>query len=158
MGGGTVGVRTAVLKHPVLQGIDRGLLAQFQDSVSSVHLDAGQTVFRAEEDAKYVYLILSGQVAIQLYVPGRGAVTVQTVGAGEVLGYSWFLGAQRWHFDAVALEETWAAAVDADDIRRKCEADHDFGYEIAKRVVGVIAGAVEATRWQLLDVYGKADQ
>jgi CRP/FNR family cyclic AMP-dependent transcriptional regulator len=60
----------------------------------------------------------------------------------------------RWHFDARAVELTRAIALDGECLRGKCEEDHDLGYEIMKRFALVIAERLEATRLQLLDVYG----
>jgi CRP/FNR family cyclic AMP-dependent transcriptional regulator len=39
-------------------------------------------------------------------------------------------------------------------LRKKCEDDHDLGYEIFKRFLAVITERLESTRLQLLDLYG----
>jgi hypothetical protein len=49
---------------------------------------------------------------------------------------------------------TRAIGLDATCIRNKCEADHDLGYELLKRVAGVIVERLQASRLQLADVYG----
>ncbi|HHT9124119.1 MAG TPA: Crp/Fnr family transcriptional regulator, partial [Candidatus Wunengus sp. YC63] len=51
-------------------------------------------------------------------------------------------------------EPTSAIALDAKCLRAKCEEDHDLGYELLKRFAHVITQRLEATRLQLLDVYG----
>jgi CRP-like cAMP-binding protein len=60
----------------------------------------------------------------------------------------------RWHFDARAVEVTRAIALDGKCLREKCQEDHDLGYEIMKRFALIIAERLEATRLQLMDIYG----
>ena len=36
----------------------------------------------------------------------------------------------------------------------KCEADHDLGYALMKRFLPVLVQRLQATRLQILDVYG----
>jgi hypothetical protein len=55
--------------------------------------------------------------------PNGGAMTVLTVGAGEVLGWSWLVPPYRWNFDARALEPTRAIALDGKCLRTKAEQD-----------------------------------
>ena len=86
--------------------------------------------------------------------PGRGAVTFQTLSAGEVVGVSWLIPPYRWSYDARALEAVRAIALDAACLRRKCDADHDFGYAMMLRFVPVLVQRLQATRLQILDVYG----
>ncbi len=47
-----------------------------------------------------------------------------------------------------------ALGVDAKCLRGKTNSDHDFGYEMMLRFVPVLVERLQATRMQLLDVYG----
>ena len=47
-----------------------------------------------------------------------------------------------------------ASRFDGACLRDKCEADHDLGYELMKRFAPVMLERLQATRLQLLDVYG----
>ena len=67
---------------------------------------------------------------------------------------SWLIPPYRWTYDAQALELMRAIAMDADCLRGKCEADHDLGYDLMKRFVPVLVERLQATRLQMLDVYG----
>jgi CRP/FNR family transcriptional regulator, cyclic AMP receptor protein len=64
------------------------------------------------------------------------------------------LSPYQWHFGARALELTRAIAFDGACLRLKAEADHDLGYELLKRFSQTIIERLQATRLQLLDVYG----
>jgi len=87
-------------------------------------------------------------------IPQRGYTTVQTINAGEVVGWSWLLPPFKWHYDARVIKPVRAVVFDGKCLREQCEKNHDLGYEMLKRISQVIAGRLEATRLQLLDVYG----
>jgi CRP-like cAMP-binding protein len=98
-------------------------------------------------------MIRQGKVAIEILAPELGPITVQTVGEGDVLGWSWLIPPYRWRFGARAVELTRAITLDGKCLRQKSEEDHDLGYELLKRFSGIIVERLEATRLQLLDIY-----
>jgi CRP-like cAMP-binding protein len=132
--------------------------AAFCDLVCScaknVYFAAGQYLFHEGEPADWFYLLRHGLVALQITAPGRGSVTFQTVPQGEMVGISWLIPPYRWTYDAKAIEDTRAIAINALCLREKCEADHDLGYEMMKRFTPVLVQRLQATRLQILDVYG----
>ena len=75
------------------------------------------------------------------------------MGPGDVLGWSWLISPFRWHFNALAVAEVRAVTLDGECLRKKCEQDHDFGYEMLSRFSHVMERRLEATRMQLLDLY-----
>ncbi len=120
---------------------------------ANVRFEAGEYIFREGEDANQFYIIRHGKVALELFTPERGVLTIQTLGAGDVLGWSWLFPPYRWRFDARALELTRAIALDGTCLRNKCDEDHNLGYELVKRFAQIIIERLQATRLQLLDVY-----
>ena len=119
----------------------------------NVRFPEGQYIFREGDPADQFYLIRNGRVSVQCMVPHRGVTTVQTVGEGEVLGWSWLFPPHRWHFDARVQQETHAIEFDGKCLRGKCEHDHDLGYELFRRFIEIVGERLEATRLQLLDLY-----
>lgn len=99
--------------------------------------------------------IRHGKVALEIVAPGQAPIVVATLGAGEIVGASWLVPPYRWNFDARAVELTRAIGMDARCLRDKCEADHDLGYALMKRFLPIFVKRLDATRLQLLDVYGK---
>lgn len=134
--------------------MDQRALDTIAGCASNVRFAADEWIFHEGEDASQFYLIRHGTVALKAAVPGRGDVTIQTIGAGDVLGWSWLFPPYRWHFGARALELTRAIAFDGACLRMKAEADHDLGYALLKRFSQTIIDRLQATRLQLLDVYG----
>jgi CRP-like cAMP-binding protein len=119
-----------------------------------VRFAAGDDLFREGDVADRFYLIRHGHVALQVFIPGQGRITIETIAAGEVLGWSWLFPPYRWHFDAQALELSRAIAFDGACLRAKCDEDHDLGYMLMQRFAQVMTQRLQATRLQLLDLYG----
>jgi CRP-like cAMP-binding protein len=142
--------------HPVLLGLAPAHLDLIVGCASNVRFNPGEFIFRAGQEANHFYVVRSGRVSVETFAPQRGAITIETVGDGELLGWSWLIPPFQWHFDARALNLTRAVALDARCLRSKCDADHSLGYELLKRFSQVMEQRLEATRLQLLDLYTNA--
>jgi len=140
-------------EHPFFAGLTREHLTLIVGCASNVRFDTGKFIFREGEEANEFYLIRHGKVAVEVYAAERGSITIQTLGEGEVLGWSWLLPPYQWQFDARAVELTRAIALDATCLRKKCEEDHHLGYELLKRFAHLIEERLQAMRLQLLNVY-----
>lgn len=148
------GLERIVKEHPFFAGIEEGFCKLLCGCAKNVRFEAGQYLFHESDPANEFYLIRHGRVSLELHAPERGPVTFQTLGSGEVVGVSWLIPPYRWTYDAKALELVRAIAMDATCLRRKCETDHDLGYEMMKRFMPVLIQRLQATRLQILDVYG----
>lgn len=102
------------------------------------------------------FVIREGRVAIETEFPGRGRVTLQTVDAGEIVGWSWVFPPYKWTFDLRARETAHVVALDGKCLRDKCDADKPMGYELMKRFSRIMAERLRAARLQMMDVYGNA--
>ncbi len=140
-------------EHPFFEGIDPGYVQLVAGCAANVRFDAGQRIFCTGDEAEQFFLIRHGRVNVEVRSPGRGAATIQSLGEGEILGWSWLLPPYRWHFDARAAELTRALALDGKCLRTKCEEDHELGYELLKRFSQIIVQRLDAARLQLLDIY-----
>jgi len=140
-------------EHPFLRGIEDRHLEFLTGCASNVRYRAGEFVFKEGHESNAAYVLREGRIALEIAVPGRGPMEVQTVEAGEVLGWSWLYPPFRWQFDARAVEPVRAFALDGNCLRAKCEADHDLGYELVKRFLHQVHLRLERTRMQLLDIY-----
>jgi CRP/FNR family cyclic AMP-dependent transcriptional regulator len=118
---------------------------------SLVH--AGNRLFREGSPADRFWLIKSGRVNLDTHIPGRGDVVIDTIGAGDVLGWSWLFPPYRWHFGAVAIETTMSIELDGPAVRSLCERDPELGYELSNRFMQVMVERLQATRLRLLDLY-----
>jgi CRP/FNR family transcriptional regulator, cyclic AMP receptor protein len=136
--------------QPFLAGLREEHLALLTGCARNVRFVPGEFLMREGEQADVFYILRSGRVSLEIFAPGHGTVMVETVGDGDVVGWSWLSEPFKSHLDVRALELTRAIALDAACLRGKFDADHDFGYELYRRFVGVITSRLQATRLQLL--------
>jgi CRP/FNR family transcriptional regulator, cyclic AMP receptor protein len=141
--------------HPFFKGLNPEHLKLIVGCSSNKVFAPDEFLFREGEEANTFFIIRSGRVKVETFSPKCGPITIQTEGDGEILGWSWLVPPYRWRFDAKAAEQTRVIAIDGKCLREKCESDHNLGYELMKRFALIIAERLEATRLQLLDVYGK---
>jgi CRP-like cAMP-binding protein len=147
-------LKRVLSEHPFLSGMDKQYLELLVGCASNVAFKPGEFVFREGEPADAFYFIRHGRVHIETHVPQKGTAIIHSCEAGEVIGWSWLVPPYRWHFDARAVELTRAIALDGKCLRGKCDEDHDLGYEIMRRFALVIMERLEATRLQVMDIYG----
>ncbi len=115
---------------------------------------AGAVLFREGDRLHHFCIAVAGQVAIEILGPDRRLRRIQTVGAGELLGWSPVLGPGEMTATARALTNVRVVAFDARAVVAVCEADPQFGYLFMKRVAAAIASRLNATRLQLIDMFG----
>jgi CRP/FNR family cyclic AMP-dependent transcriptional regulator len=114
----------------------------------------GQTLFAEGESDDHLYLVLKGRVALDKSIPGRGRVTILTLGPSEIFGWSAVVPVVGTRTaTARAVGPTQSVIFDSAALRQACDDDHDLGYLVYRRLTNIIAGRLSATRLQLLDMY-----
>ncbi len=147
-------LREMIATHPFAAGLERRFVDVLTGLARLDHYAAGSWLAAQGKSADAFHLVEEGRCAIEIAAADRAPLVIATVHAGEVLGWSWMFAPHLWHFDVLVLDPVTTIAVDAAGLRTACAADHEFGYAIACRLAEVIASRLEATRHQLLDVYG----
>jgi CRP/FNR family cyclic AMP-dependent transcriptional regulator len=139
---------------PSLAALSAGHREVIAGCGTNVVFDAGETIMREGDPADAFFVLRRGAVALEVLAPGRGAVTVETLHDGDLLGWSWLVPPYRTAFDARALEATHAVSFDGACLRGKCEADPALGYAVLRLLAMVFTERLRDTRLRLLDVYG----
>jgi CRP/FNR family cyclic AMP-dependent transcriptional regulator len=142
--------------HEFFRGLPPADLELIAGCGRNVHLERGAFLAREGDPADFFYVIREGRVALEIHVPDRGPLVIDTVGPGEILGVSWLFPPHRWQFDARAVERTAAIWLDGACLRDKCDADPRLGYDVMKRFARVLKGRLQSARLRLLDLYGDA--
>ena len=119
-----------------------------------VSFPAGTRIFEEGRRADRFWIIRTGSVTLDLHVPGRRAAAVETLGPGDLLGWSWLFPPYSWHLGAEALSPVRAVEFDATVVRALCEADPVLGRALSRRVAEIIGHRLQAARTRLLDLYG----
>ncbi len=141
---------------PLFAGLADEHLAVIAGCARNERFDPGDYLFREGAPADRFYLIREGVVAIEVDAPGRGALVIETLQEGDGAGWSWLFEPYRWPLDARATEPTGVVGFDGLCLRGKCDTDHELGYQLMRRFAASLTEALQATRLQLLDVYGHA--
>jgi CRP/FNR family cyclic AMP-dependent transcriptional regulator len=142
-----------IATHPVFAQLSVAQRALLADGGTPVSYRAGERLFAEGGPADRFWLVGSGSVALDMQVPGRGEQVIETLVGGTVLGWSWLYRPYRWHFGAVAREQTATVAFDAVAVRQRCLDDPAFGYAIMCCFTPVIIERLMATRLRVLDLY-----
>jgi len=143
-----------LIEHPFFKNLGEDSLDLIGGCASNVRFEKDDMIIREGEQADKFYIVREGSVALEIQGPGRGKITIDTIEDGEVLGWSWLVPPYHWRFDGRAQDRVRAIGLDGKCLREKCEENHDLGYELLKRFSHIIDQRLQATRLQLLDVYG----
>lgn len=141
-------------KHPFFADFAPEHVDLVAGCARNCRFNAGEYLTREGDPADHFYLIRHGMVSLEVTTPGHPPIVVTTLHDGDIVGASWLAPPYRSMFDARAAELTRAISIDARCLRGKCEEDHHLGHEMMKSVLSVMAKRLQATRMQILDVYG----
>jgi CRP/FNR family transcriptional regulator, cyclic AMP receptor protein len=140
----------ALAAHPFLRGMSADQRSVLAEAARGVTFPARHRLFEDGGNATHFWLIQCGHVSLDLHVPGEGPVVMETVGMGELLGWSWLFPPYRWAFGAVAATAVEAFEFDAPTVRELCAADPGLGYELSQRINRVLARRLLAVRIRLI--------
>jgi CRP-like cAMP-binding protein/hydrogenase maturation factor len=111
---------------------------------------AGEIIFRAGEKSLYLHLIVSGIVVLE-EVAGESTVQVQTLRAGDAMGWSALTTEARTHFQARALSDVSTVAFEGSLTRAACDTDPVMGYALMKRLLEMLTGRLDALRTKVTE-------
>ena len=144
----------SIVEHPFLAGLPPKFCDFFCESASLQRFASNQQIFHEGEAADHFFLILSGKVGLETFVPGSGMTDIQTLGVGAALGWSWLFPPHRWHFTATTLAPTELISFEAAALRARAAENRDFRDELLVRMVRTLLQRLESTRMRLIDFCG----
>lgn len=150
------GLDVILARQEFCRGMGPDALALLAGCAENARYTDGEYLFRADTPAEHSFLVRGGRVSLQLHGPGKGVVPLETAEEGELIGWAWLFPPYRWHYDAVAVGPVRALRFDGACLRRKCESDAAFGYDLLKRILLQAEERLERSRMQALDLYGGA--
>ena len=118
------------------------------------NFNEGDIVFRQGDTAQHVYMVVSGNVSLEICAAGAGCQQILTLGPGELLGWSSVLEQLSFTARARAVAATRLVEFNVAQLLGMCNQDPQFGYALMRQVALALAKRLSATRMQLLDVYG----
>ena len=148
----------SLARHPFCRGLNHTHLALLADSALISHFKAGQVIFREGEPADHFYLIEEGKVVLESGAGYGEPVVIETIGAGDSLGWSWMMPPYVWHFTARAVESTEAIHFAGTILLEYCEKDHSLGFELHKRMSAVMMKRLQAARKKMLSIHAHGEK
>ena len=137
--------------HPFLMDFTPEHLQILSECAREIIIEPGQVIFREGEIADKFYLLQRGEVILESRLPHHEDVPIMTLGGGDVLGWSWLLPPFTWHFQARAITRTEAIVLNGSHLVIACDRNHEFGYELMRRLAQVVLKRLQATRKKLLE-------
>jgi CRP/FNR family transcriptional regulator, cyclic AMP receptor protein len=139
--------------HPFAAGLTAGQVERLAAVAAKAEVKAGQRLFDEGGQAASLWLISTGQIALDLRVPGRERLIVETLGPGDELGLSWLMPAAQWQFGAIAQAKTAVFELSSAAVTNLCESDHELGYQLTRRLLTTAISRLHAARIRILDLY-----
>jgi CRP-like cAMP-binding protein len=139
-----------------------GLAKEYLERLVSLgkvrHFAAGTYLFHEGQHGEHVFLLGEGLVGLEVSLPGHGPQRVQTVGPGELIGWSPLLGLGWMTASAVALAPCRVLALEASRVRELIDEGPRFGVELMRWLAVTLARRLNATRMQMLEEHCNEDQ
>lgn len=142
-------------QHPFFDDMDKKSRKLLVGCAKNELYHDGDYMHREGENADKFYIIRAGTIAVELHVPGRDPMVIETLHDGEVMGWSWIVAPYKWAFDARAIGVTRVISLDAVCLRAKLDKDHALAYALFRRFVPIMGERLGAARMRLIDLYGE---
>jgi CRP-like cAMP-binding protein len=148
----------ALCSIPWFQELESQHFEKMKEIASLREYESRQEIFKEGDKEDFMYIVLEGRVALEMFVPGRGRVRIFTAEPMDVIGWSSVTPVVRQRTaSAHAVLPSRLVALDSARLRLLCEQDHDLGYVVMRRLANVIASRLLVTRLQLLDMFAHSE-
>jgi CRP/FNR family transcriptional regulator, cyclic AMP receptor protein len=146
-------IREYLAAHTYFQGMPPNFLAEIAECASQELITEQHLIFRQGTKASRFYIVLDGEVQIEIPAVSGDPAVIQLLGPDKLLGWSWLVPPHRWGFDARATKPTKLLVLDGDRLRQRCEQDSKLGYELLKRACSLMIERLDAARRRVIELY-----
>jgi CRP-like cAMP-binding protein len=136
-----------------LRDLPEPMLEQLALVTEVIELEADTVLFHEGGYSERSYVVLRGEVMLEVLPPHRGPVQVQVVGPGELLGWSPLLGMGPFTASGFTWTRCRLAALDIDGVLKLCDEDPRFGYQLMRQLARALAERLRAARQHLYSIY-----
>lgn len=146
-------------KIPWFQGIKPEHLQKIAEIAHLHKTTAGEVLFREGDKEDYLYIVIEGRIALDIFIPHRGKVRIYTAEPWDVFGWSSVTPIiHQRTAGAIAVVDGLVVGIDSEKLRNACEEDHDLGYLVMRRLTNIVASRLLATRLQLIDMFALPEE
>lgn len=121
--------------------------------IASVHhLLEGEILFREGDAEGNMYILLDGEIALDIQIPGQEKLRIFTAEPLDIVGWSSLTPMVRQRTaTALALADCNYLELDSESLAELCEEDQPLGFIVMKRIANVVASRLLTTRIQLME-------
>ena len=134
-------VTLEILRDCVLfEDLDNSTLEQLQRQAETRRFATDETLFLEMSEGNEIFLILNGEVEIDLRLANADAdISLITLGGGEILGEICFVDAGPRSATATARTDVSALVWKCSDWHELCESNPEQGYHLAMGVARLLS-------------------
>ena len=144
-------VEMLIREHPFFVSMRPEQVKFAAEDAEIKEFEAGEILFREGEPANRLFLIESGKVVLETWIPRGGKMAIETLGSGDVAGWSWLIPPFSWRFQARVAEAARIIVLNGARLLVAAEDNPEFGYALMRRVSQVMAHRMEALRRQVFE-------
>jgi CRP-like cAMP-binding protein len=116
---------------------------------SDQHFEEGTIIYRAGEVGQAIYLILEGEVAVEMEVVNYGPMTLFTLGPGQLFGWSSLFPSRHKQARARVIQPAQIIVINANRLRDLFRADHKMECAVMNCMSHVVVDRVRGARLEL---------
>ena len=147
-----LGLRTRIANHPFFRDLNAAHLDALTGCARQTRFLRDVIIFNQGGVANRFYLIEDGCVVLKACQSEQATIRIQTLGAGDALGWSWLFPPHIWRFSARTVEPTHAISFDGTRLRAQFKQNPALGNELMKRMAIVVVERLQATQIQLVEI------
>jgi len=144
-------IKQVLTAAPVFGGMSDDYIERLAGHASKRSVGSGELLFRIGEPAKSFFLLVDGEVSIEIPAVTGPTLQVQRLKDIRVLGWSWLLPPFKWSFNARTETDSKVLEFDGEAVLKDCESDPAFGYEVIKRFSALMAERLDAAHKKMME-------
>lgn len=146
-------IHAYLAQHPFFAGLPAHYLTLLSSHANLQQYGAQQRVFKQDSSADHFFIVQKGKVTLEIPAISGEPLNIQTVGDGQLLGWSWLIPPYRWLFDARVIEPSTLIVLDGQKLREACDNDPKLGYDLLRRFAVLMAERLSASRLAAIKQY-----
>ncbi len=149
----TLDIGDYLQSHDIFRHMSNRLTQILADAGRLIPYKQGEHLFRQDQPANNFYIVVSGRVSVEIPSIYGPPLIVQTLGEGDVLGWSWLIAPYRWTFEAISETETRVIEFNGETLRKTCDADPELGYQLMKCFAGLMSERLHEARTKMMETW-----
>jgi len=122
----------------------------------AVEVGNGEVLFRSGDPARHFFVLVDGEISIEIPAVTGPTLQVQRLSPVRVLGWSWLLPPFKWSFNARAERDSEVIRFDGEAVLEACEADPAFGDAVIEDDAALMAERLDAAHRKMMEQWSPA--